>query len=41
MSFVINETMEGKIIEVQTTGKLTRDVDGEFVCVTESAIRQH
>ncbi|MBS0203630.1 MAG: STAS/SEC14 domain-containing protein [Planctomycetes bacterium] len=41
MSFEITETLEGKIIEVQVTGKLSKEAYQEFVPLTEAAIQQH
>jgi hypothetical protein len=41
MSFEITELVEGKIIELQISGKLTRDAYEEFVPITEAAIKQH
>jgi hypothetical protein len=41
MSFTVTETMEGKIIEVQITGKLTKEAYQEFVPATEAAIARH
>lgn len=41
MSFLLSETMEGKIIEVQVSGRLTKESYQEFVPRTEAAIKQH
>ena len=40
MTFAVTETMEGKIIEVQITGKLTKEAYQEFVPATEAAIKK-
>jgi hypothetical protein len=41
MSFLLNETMEGRIIEVTVSGTLTKEAYQEFVPRTEAAIKQH
>jgi hypothetical protein len=41
VSYDITELMEGKIIEVRLTGKLTKEAYQEFVPMTESAIAKH
>lgn len=41
MSFAVSETLNGKLIEVKVTGKLTKEAYQEFVPLTESAIKQH
>lgn len=39
--FEVTEVMDGKIIEVQVSGKLTREAYQEFVPTTEAAIQRH
>lgn len=41
MSFVLTETMEGKVIEVTVSGKLTHAAYQEFVPRTEAAIKKY
>ncbi len=41
MSFLVTETMEGRIIEVAVSGKLTKEAYQEFVPPTEAAIKKH
>lgn len=41
MSFDITEMLDGKVIEVQISGKLTKEAYDAFVPMTEAAIRQH
>jgi hypothetical protein len=41
MSFELTELVEGKIIEVRISGKLTKEAYLEFVPVTEAAIKKH
>lgn len=41
MSLLLSETLEGKIIEVQVSGRLTKDAYQEFVPRTEAAIQRH
>lgn len=41
MSLLLSETMDGKIIEVQVSGRLTKDAYQEFVPLTEAAINRH
>jgi hypothetical protein len=40
MSFFLTETMEGRIIEVTVSGKLTKEAYEEFVPRTEAAIKK-
>ncbi len=40
MSFVITEHAEGKIIEVQITGKLSKEAYEQFVPMTEAKIEE-
>lgn len=40
MSFTLTESMEGKVIEVQITGKLTKEAYQAFVPLTEAAIKK-
>ena len=41
MSLELTESMEGKLIEVRVSGKLTKDAYQEFVPMTESAIKKY
>ncbi|MBS0204848.1 MAG: STAS/SEC14 domain-containing protein [Planctomycetes bacterium] len=41
MSFVLSEKLDGKLIEVQVTGKLTKEAYEEFVPITEAAIQKY
>jgi len=41
MSFELRETMEGKLIEVRVSGKLTKEAYEDFVPTTEAAIKKH
>lgn len=41
MSVLLSETMEGKVIEVQVSGRLTKDAYHEFVPATEAAIKKY
>jgi hypothetical protein len=41
MSFELTETMDGKVIEVTVSGKLTKEAYHDFVPATEEAIRRH
>lgn len=41
MSFSVTESMEGKLIEVEITGTLTKEAYQEFVPMTEAAIKKH
>ena len=41
MSFLLTESMEGKIIEVTVSGKLTHEAYQEFVPRTEAAIQKY
>ena len=41
MSFQITEIADGKIVEVNATGKLTKEAYEEFVPMTEQKIKAH
>ncbi|HEY4259507.1 MAG TPA: STAS/SEC14 domain-containing protein [Schlesneria sp.] len=41
MSFTLTEKLDGKVIEVAVTGKLTKEAYEQFVPVTEAAIKRH
>jgi hypothetical protein len=41
MSFAVSETTQGKNIEVEITGKLTKEAYEQFVPLTEAAIKEH
>ena len=41
MSFLLNETMNGRVIEVTVSGTLTREVYQEFVPITERCIAKY
>ena len=41
MFFEVTELMEGKVIEVEVRGKLTREAYHEFVPTTEAAIKKY
>ena len=41
MSFNVTETAVGKVIEVQLSGKLTKEAYHEFVPFTEEKIKEH
>lgn len=41
MSFSLTEKLDGKIIEVQVSGTLTKEAYQQFVPVTEAAIARH
>jgi len=41
MSFAIHEELDGKLIEVDVTGKLTAEDYRQFVPMTEAAIQRH
>jgi hypothetical protein len=41
MSFELSESMDGKLIEVHASGKLTKLAYEEFVPMTEAAIKKH
>lgn len=40
MTFAIREKLDGKVIEVDVTGKLTKEAYTEFVPITEAAIQR-
>ncbi|MCA9025372.1 MAG: STAS/SEC14 domain-containing protein [Planctomycetaceae bacterium] len=41
MSFAIKETLQGNIIEVESSGKLTKEAYERFVPITEAKIKEH
>lgn len=41
MSFTITETARANIVEVQATGKLTKEAYEQFVPMTEEKIKEH
>lgn len=41
MSFLVTEHLDGKIVEVTVSGKLTKEVYQELVPVTDRTIQQH
>ncbi|WP_404308550.1 SpoIIAA family protein [Neorhodopirellula lusitana] len=41
MSFALNEIAAGKVIEVDVTGKLTKEAYAEFMPMTEERIKEH
>lgn len=41
MSLELTEAVEGKVIEVKVSGKLTKEAYQQFVPVTEAAIKTH
>lgn len=41
MSFVITESMKGRLIEITVSGRLTKEVYAEFIPLAEEAIREY
>lgn len=41
MSFIITESMKGRVIEITVSGRLTKEAYDEFVPLTEQAIREY